>query len=62
MAKKALAMMTSSEMLAGSAKYIAYAPWRKMGIYEIWSIISVLLNLIIYYNLRAVIYNRPFYL
>ena len=32
MAKKALAMMTSSEMLAGSAKYIAYAPWRKSSI------------------------------
>jgi putative spermidine/putrescine transport system substrate-binding protein len=27
-AKKALAMMTNTEMLAGSAKYIAYAPWR----------------------------------
>ena len=32
MAKKALAMMTSAEMLAGSAKYIAYAPWRKSSI------------------------------
>ena len=32
MAKKALAMMTSTEMLAGSAKYIAYAPWRKSSI------------------------------
>ena len=31
-AKKALAMMTSSEMLAGSAKYIAYAPWRKSSL------------------------------
>ena len=31
-AKKALAMMTSTEMLAGSAKYIAYAPWRKSSI------------------------------
>jgi putative spermidine/putrescine transport system substrate-binding protein len=29
---KALAMMTSTEMLAGSAKYIAYAPWRKSSI------------------------------
>ena len=27
-AKKALAMMTNTEMLAGSAKYIAYAPYR----------------------------------
>ena len=25
-------MMTSTEMLAGSAKYIAYAPWRKSSI------------------------------
>ncbi len=31
-AKKALAMMTNTEMLAGSAKYIAYAPWRKSSI------------------------------
>ena len=31
-AMKALAMMTSTEMLAGSAKYIAYAPWRKSSI------------------------------
>ena len=31
-AKKALAEMTSTEMLAGSAKYIAYAPWRKSSI------------------------------
>ena len=31
-AKKALAMMTSTEMLAGSAKYIAYAPWRKSSL------------------------------
>ena len=31
-AKEALAMMTSSEMLAGSAKYIAYAPWRKSSL------------------------------
>jgi putative spermidine/putrescine transport system substrate-binding protein len=25
-------MMTNTEMLAGSAKYIAYAPWRKSSI------------------------------
>jgi putative spermidine/putrescine transport system substrate-binding protein len=31
-AKKALAMMTNTEMLAGSAKYIAYAPWRKSSL------------------------------
>ena len=31
-AMKALAMMTNTEMLAGSAKYIAYAPWRKSSI------------------------------
>ena len=31
-AKKALAMMTSTEGLAGSAKYIAYAPWRKSSL------------------------------
>ncbi len=31
-ALKALAMMTNTEMLAGSAKYIAYAPWRKSSI------------------------------
>ena len=31
-AKKALSMMTNTEMLAGSAKYIAYAPWRKSSI------------------------------
>ena len=31
-AKKAIAMMTNTEMLAGSAKYIAYAPWRKSSI------------------------------
>ena len=31
-AKKALAEMTSTEGLAGSAKYIAYAPWRKSSI------------------------------
>ena len=30
--KKALAEMTSTEGLAGSAKYIAYAPWRKSSI------------------------------
>jgi len=29
---KVLAEMTSTEMLAGSAKYIAYAPWRKSSI------------------------------
>ena len=31
-AMKALAEMTSTEGLAGSAKYIAYAPWRKSSI------------------------------
>jgi putative spermidine/putrescine transport system substrate-binding protein len=31
-ALKALSMMTNTEMLAGSAKYIAYAPWRKSSI------------------------------
>jgi len=31
-AMKALAMMTNTEMLAGSAKYIAYAPWRKSSL------------------------------
>ena len=31
-AKKALAMMTNTEMLAGSAKYIAYAPYRKSSL------------------------------
>ena len=31
-AKKALAEMTSTEGLAGSAKYIAYAPWRKSSL------------------------------
>jgi putative spermidine/putrescine transport system substrate-binding protein len=31
-ALKVLAEMTSTEMLAGSAKYIAYAPWRKSSI------------------------------
>jgi len=31
-AKKALSMMTNTEMLAGSAKYIAYAPWRKSSL------------------------------
>ena len=25
-------MMTNTEMLAGSAKYIAYAPWRKSSL------------------------------
>ena len=31
-AMKAIAEMTSTEMLAGSAKYIAYAPWRKSSL------------------------------
>jgi putative spermidine/putrescine transport system substrate-binding protein len=31
-ATKALAMMTNTEMLAGSAKHIAYAPWRKSSL------------------------------
>ena len=31
-AMKAIAEMTSAEGLAGSAKYIAYAPWRKSSL------------------------------
>ena len=31
-AMKAIAQMTSTEGLAGSAKYIAYAPWRKSSL------------------------------
>ena len=31
-AMKAIAEMTSTEGLAGSAKYIAYAPWRKSSL------------------------------
>ena len=31
-AKKVIAEMTSTEMLAGSAKYISYAPWRKSSL------------------------------